>query len=340
MNPFLIMNIMKGATRHKYLKNNKNKTLRRGGGKKRRTTSSFIPTHTPCHPKIGRLNHCLHDPQTLEKMRQRFNAQYPSQPIVTNESISIWNALRNAFYDKCKEREKCWVQQLNNPVNPNDYFVPPHPSSWKMDPNTWLTNHDIQHVLKQYETACPDFQSLGPTPIDFDKRSSPDQCVDDMLCHFELDKWLSSSKTKFGIVFNLSPHTEEGSHWVAQYMDIDPNVANHRMVFYFDSNGEGTPRQIRKFNTKILKQAHQAGFPIHPENVHVNKKAHQKTDTECGMYVLYFIITMLTGKDGGMGRDMTLDERKSLFLGTQGRLPDEIVEKKRHEYFTHAGGNL
>jgi hypothetical protein len=47
---------------------------------------------------------------------------------------------------------------------------------------------------------------------------------------------------KSGSSHNLDPHYKSGSHWVANYIDLDKHCC-----YYFDSYGMETPKQIEKF---------------------------------------------------------------------------------------------
>ena len=57
---------------------------------------------------------------------------------------------------KCKS-EMCWLNRLassNAQVRLKEIlFSPEKPKSWNKDPNTWLTNFDIENVLNQYEES-------------------------------------------------------------------------------------------------------------------------------------------------------------------------------------------
>ena len=66
----------------------------------------------------------------------------------------------------------------------------------------------------------------------------------------------------------------------------------------------------------IVQQGKQIGIDF---TSYVNKIEHQKTDSECGMYCLYFIIEMLKDKD------------IKCFL--KNKIPDVKVFKLRNEYF-------
>ena len=85
---------------------------------------------------------------------------------------------------------------------------------------------------------------------------------------------------------------------------------------YFDSNGNEPPKQVKKLIHTIENQGKQLGIDF---KVHLNKIEHQKTDSECGMYCLYFIIQMLKDKD------------VTYFL--KNNIPDEEVFELRNKYF-------
>ena len=77
------------------------------------------------------------------------------------------------------------------------------------------------------------------------------------------------------------------------------------------------PRQVAKFVNKVKKQANSIGKG--PYKVIENRRRHQFSESECGMYCLYFIIEMLKGKSFNK------------FLNH--RIKDERVIKLRKVYF-------
>ena len=58
---------------------------------------------------------------------------------------------------------------------------------------------------------------------------------------------------------------------------------------------------------------------------------HQKRDGQCGIYSLYFIITMLTNKDGNEKLLKSAEEKLAYFKNK--RIPDKYVFQKRDIYF-------
>jgi hypothetical protein len=107
-------------------------------------------------------------------------------------------------------------------------------------------------------------------------------------------------------------------------------------VFYFDSTGREAPSEIKTLIKNIQYQAEHLHSPIHLKLYNNNGQDHQKSNTECGMYSLFFIITMLTGKmedteksDG----ELELGFNEKIVLFRDAIIPDKYVEIYRHKYF-------
>ena len=105
------------------------------------------------------------------------------------------------------------------------------------------------------------------------------------LCNFKFKTYIKQGKNKIGIILNTDPHYLDGSHWICLFIDIKNNY-----IYYFDSNADSTPKQVTKFINNIKDQANQLGIHL---KEYRNKTKHQKTDSECGMYVLYVITELL-----------------------------------------------
>ena len=167
------------------------------------------------------------------------------------------------------------------------YLRPAMPEGWKDDPDMWLDSNNIRDVMKQYEVARPEFKFLGPFPIDF---ASPDpdgkdKCLINEMCELDLDKEeLEKGKKKIGIILNLDTHDKGGSHWVAAYIDIP-----RKICYYFDSYGLEPPKQIYNFMQWL-------GIQEPKISLGWNGRRFQYSNSECGMYSMYFIDRMLAGE--------------------------------------------
>lgn len=246
-----------------------------------------------CSPKKFKLGFTCYTPNGLHKLKHHWNIRHPDVLITSNDLREIWSTLKYNMEHVCST-EKCWLNQkfMQNKLNPelkHYTFAPNSPIKWKKNPNEWLNSLDLSRVMKQHEASHPHFRFIGPSPIDFDTKLDHGECVWNELCNFNLENHIKNNKTKIGIIFNTDPHHLGGAHWVCLFIDIDKEY-----IFYFDSNNDYTPREINVLAKRIIEQGQR-----HPLNLNFNylknKIQHQKTTSECGMYVLYVIIQLLSG---------------------------------------------
>jgi len=270
-----------------------------------------------CAPqKRDKLKFTCYTSDGLEKMRELWNARHPDRPIHSNDPKIIWEHLKQ-YMNSCCSNEACWLRQnfIKHNVDKNllHYtFAPKSPEQWKKNPNEWLSSVDILNVMKQYERVYSRFEFLGPSPIDYDKHVLYGDCVWEELCNFDLKQYMERSINKIGVVFNLDPHYKDGSHWVALYINI-----SKQQIIFFDSYGHSPHRQIKKFMSRVAKQGKTMNMKFTQES---GKRRHQYGESECGMYCLYFIITLLKGNSFD-----SLEKKK---------IPDKTMLRLRKRYFT------
>lgn len=289
---------------------------RRGGG----GSSTF--KKSSCSPiydgkTIGKYS--CYTPEHLERLKTRWNVRHPDVQIKTTDPHEIWAFLKAHLGNVCDE-EKCWIKEnFVDDKTEKDFketvFAPEKPKSWKFNPKTWLSSVDITNVMSQYEKRYKCFRFIGPSPIDFDEQYlNTDQCVWKELCEFSLAHFMKKGINKIGIIFNLDKHTQSGSHWVSMFVNI-----KRKFIFYFNSTGELIPPEIDKLRKRIMKEGSDK-YGIKFEFFQ-NKKEHQKENTECGMYSLFFIINML-------------EDKKSIDYFKKSHIPDEKMEEFRNIYFS------
>jgi hypothetical protein len=256
----------------------------------RRKKSSHIKTfkRDRCSPSSKQKYSC-YSKKTILKLKKYWNARHKDNRIKTSRPKEIWTSLQRKMQHVC-HKESCWLKQqfIKNKLGSNlleEIFAPSFPVSWIKNPNEWLNSLDILKVMNQYEKAYPEFEFIGPTPIDWDHHMVNGQCVWEELCKFDLKTQIKDGKTKIGIIFNLDKHTKGGSHWVALYICV-----KHNIIIYWDSIGKKTPLYIKKFITKLKKQGKQINKQF---TVTENTISHQRNNTECGVYCLHLIIEML-----------------------------------------------
>ena len=266
-----------------------------------------------CSPTSKKSYTCYSD-NSLHLIKKMWNRRHPDNKITSNDSREIWKSMKENLANSCN-RESCWIRQnfIKKKLNREllSYtFAPKAPKKWRSNPNEWLTSVDIIKVMKQYEKKYHCFDFIGPSPIDYDHHKMYGECVWEELCNFDLTSQMKDGKSKIGIIFNLDPHYLEGSHWVSLFINI-----KEQYIYYFDSVGDKIPKRIMKFVKKVINQGNNKGMKF---DFKENKVAHQKKNTECGVYSLFFIIEMLK------------KEKPYMF---EKAIPDDKMESFRKEYF-------
>ena len=308
--------------------------------KRRNRRKNITVNNNHCSPhalKNGIVSGTCLTTKTITTITDAYNRHTPDTNSYISDKLSPkdkWIKLRETMsrIPHC-DQETCWLTKIkltdkDKRLLQAQLFVPPKPSEWSENPNTWLTNFDIANVLNQYEEAHTDFVFIGPSPIDYDKKPNKDECVCNRLCNFSVEKLLEKGKTKIGIVFNLDPHDKGGSHWVAMFIDLED-----KFVFYFNSTGEKIQPEINKFKDMVMSQGI---VSLGKMDYYVNTFEHQRSNTECGMYCLYFIITCLLRETDIFSKNSSLEKMKTKQLisyFTDKRIPDKLVEEYREELF-------
>jgi hypothetical protein len=205
----------------------------------------------------------------------------------TNNKQYLWNAIDTELQSECNT-EYCWANRLSHSKRlTTAAFRPAMPDSWKANRTQWLNSNDIRYVMSQYEDAISGFRFIGPVPVDFQTKVDGTECVSPDLCTINLQRWWKKGVRKLGIIFNLDSHDMSGSHWVAAYCDL-----TNAYVGYYDSFGTAPPIEISDLLHTISEQGESLfGMPF---AVHLNHTRHQFRNTECGVYSMYFIITLAT----------------------------------------------
>lgn len=258
---------------------------------------------------------CLTKPLLLD-LRDEYNKDHPTNKIVDDKPIIIWHELKTRM-SECAD-DRCLLTEIDDAAKRKQWkqklFAPEHPPDWLKDPKEWLSNHDIDSVMPQYEEKYANFKYLGTTSIDYDYKYSDGECIEDRLCLFDLEKEIKAGKCRFASVFNLDKHTKGGSHWVTLYFDTEFTT-----IVFFDSARGRVPKQIRKFIKRVMRQ----GLQMKPKIVFdfkTAKSSHQRGDAECGVYAIYFIVEML-------------NDHRNLGRFINGKILDRDMNQERFNIF-------
>ena len=333
------------------------KTKRKGVPTKRRTQKGGLAQRFDLKRRIRATSSCAPDNKSPKVAAQScFSNQEMMQvkelvnkvnrrPIITaNDPTGVYHQMRANYAPLCgNQKERCWLKKAG--IKETEYtdlfenFKPEQPDEWKEKPNAWLSNIDIEKVLHDFEWVDrdkkipSDFKVLGAAPIDFDKKING-KCVTPELCDFDVAKFLTKTtfkrkqKTKIGIVLNTHPHTRGGEHWISVYVDLD-----NLILMFFDSTGNSPPLQVVHLMQRI--ETYMRGLENKKNLTLIKPRSqmtHQSKNTECGIYTLFFIVSMLTGKVEFEDVVRPPRQRHEIF-SKDFLLKDEYIQQYRDVYF-------
>jgi len=164
-----------------------------------------------------------------------------------------------------------------------EYFKPTGPR----DSADWLSDRDVDSALAGWTRAFPRFYHCPYAMMDFDKQETPFATV-------RLADVIHTMDT-FGAIINTDVSTGPGEHWVAAFIDMRQPLCT---VEYFDSVGAPPPKPIVAWMERRCEELRALGRTA--EACVAANKQHQRSNTECGMYSLYYIRCRLEGQPVGM----------------------------------------
>jgi len=244
-----------------------------------------------CHPSVGLKRPAIgcFPKEVLDRVAKKLNVK----PL---SGVALRRAIEKVL-NLNKPGEETFLNAL--PLEDSEkqslktkYLRPSIPKKWLSKPDTWLDSLNIAAVMKQYKESNPEFEFMGPFPIDFgapnpykNTATNTDTCLMNEMCTLSVTDALKNGKKYIGIIYNLDPHYKGGSHWVANFIDL-----NKKICIYFDSYGMEPPEQVEKFMKWLT--THDSAYKLYTSSRRLQYK-----NTECGMYCLYFITHMLYGND-------------------------------------------
>ena len=290
--------------------------------KNRKTDTVFKKNH--CSLKNSKYEDSCLDNRLLIKIGNILNDYHNSDININTSRKLLHKQISKKLSDisECNS-EKCWltIQELIRHLSFEelkvfrDSFKPKKPQEWDKNPNAWLTTSQLDLILDQLQNKYTNFKHYGALPMDFEKRNG-DSCISGNLCDIDLKTHLDSNQN-VGTIFNLDDHDEPGSHWTAIYIELIPKCREVPSIYYFDSIGNRPPKEIYDLSKK-LKQQYKS---IKNEELDFlyNDIQHQRGNTECGIYCLHFLESMLKG----INFDNYIENKNC----------DKYMEKFRNYYF-------
>ena len=247
-----------------------------------------------CSPGNNTGQATCYPDEVIIEMKDIWNKRHPDSAIGSANPAAVWSDLRTKLGRSCKN-ERCWAIKLLTKRRQAQLvprlFVPAAQTKWCRNPTEWLDSNDLTLVMGQYEYAHPSFMFLGPAPVDFASvaESGPQGWPE--LNNLNLEKQLQRGKKTIGIIFNTDPHDEPGEHWISCFIDM--RRANTLSLSFSDSVGRGPPRPIDTFLSTVRAQMQNMKACPCKVSYSYNKYQHQRKNTECGIFCLHMIISLL-----------------------------------------------
>lgn len=267
-----------------------------------------------CAPGVNYSEGSCFSLDKLIRIAKKFNNKYD---YTINTSLPKKDLLR-VLIKNIKEKKKCegdsCILELNIYNKGDKDIVNTLRPKGPRYTNKWLSNINIDDVMKQYENKYIKFKYLGTVPSDFEKIEFL------KIKDLNFKNLLNKNKYKIGMVINLDTSDGSGTHWVSLYMNL-----KRRQLYFFDSYGKKPMKSIFNFMNRVYNEFTKRNLDYN--NINTNKKfkvrynmiQHQQKNSECGVYSMNFIIRLLNGeKFSDITKNITDDDnmfecRKSYF---------------------------
>ena len=249
--------------------------------------------------------------------------------VQNNPSVAkLHQSLKTRLNCENGEADVCIIEKsqsfTKNKINEAKILKPVKPKSWNENDHEWLSNLDIDKVLRQYELAYPGFKFVGAVPLDAARTQPPPMektnrktstkrpprqmvsstglCTEKEMCtilgEFRINHH-PVSFNRFAVVYNLDYSHQPGSHWVSLFCDFRKGSKKYG-AYYFNSTGytrtdkqrkvKPIPTEIEEFVNKIKPK-----YPLF--KLQYNELVYQVGGSECGMFSLVFVILCLMYPD-------------------------------------------
>ncbi len=202
---------------------------------------------------------------------------------------------------------------------------PSQPIEWIHNKTEWLSNFDIEKVLIQFENDKTNkYKFHGVFTIDFGLKNKDGTCKYYTNCDIDIKKLIKSGKKYLGFITNLCKFNEPGTHWTSSFFIIDPTYDNYG-AYYYDSVKRPIPSLLKPVFHDIKKQMHKI-YPHKKFNIYINNVAHQKSNTECGVFSIAFQTRWLT---------LLRKNKQTNFLDIINfkRLNDDVMKMLRNKFY-------
>lgn len=168
----------------------------------------------------------------------------------------------------------------------------------------WLSNLNIDETLLKWAIEFDDFYYCPFAMIDFEKtnillnRITMSGVYNGIHSLYLGEKfgYVDRYHKYFACVINTDVSTGPGQHWMAIFVDMSLKKTKNATIEFFNSTGERAQASIQRWQAKQKKDIEENLKMSATILDATNGTEHQKSNTECGVYSLYYIRSRLEGK--------------------------------------------
>jgi len=174
-----------------------------------------------------------------------------------------------------------------------------------------LSNYNLDETLQRWGRVFLEFFPCPFAMMDFDVNGDYFGEADlpailEGRVTFDLGPGVGRVRRKaacFGCIVNTDSSRGPGKHWVAVFVDCRPPPGNPWTVEYFNSAGRPPPKPMASWmeRTRARLAEYRTSLPDSRKttcdvvSVAVTDMDHQESQTECGLYALFYIRRRLEG---------------------------------------------
>jgi hypothetical protein len=160
-------------------------------------------------------------------------------------------------------------------------FKPAGPKTSK----EWLSNVDIDHVLHQWSELFPTFLHLPFQMRDFADKN-------DILSKISLVDYARKGRRSWGVVINTDISSGRGIHWFCLYGELNPPSEGPCTIEYYNSSGRPPLMEIQEWIERTAAQLTEYNPKVEIIKANLGVQ-HQKSNSECGNFSLFYIYSRL-----------------------------------------------
>ena len=264
--------------------------------KRKRIKTHYKKKH--CSPKQNDLDFSCLSSDSLKILAKALNKEVrASNPIDYKrmDDQTLYLVICDTMKDNYQcGSEACWIQAqglMRALPKQESQYIQEHfrsmmPKTLSKDVKEWISNQEIDKMLRQYHKEINGFYYYDAAPIDFHKCSVSD------ICSINLKEHLDNKEHQLGFVFNTDDSDGPGQHWIAYYVDLMSKNFDQPGIYFFDSFGSKPMKQVRDLTEKLKQQGSSLGIEF---LVTHNPHSFQKNTFSCGFYCMHFLEHMILG---------------------------------------------